>query len=65
MPQIQRNGRKYSSICAVPRGADSPHGAVQSAFSALSVGFRSSSAPIKVLTEVRAFLFSAANVNRK
>ena len=65
MSQIQRNGRKYSSICAAPRGADLPHGAVQSAFSASSVGFRSPSAPIKILTEVRAFLFSVTNVNRK
>lgn len=65
MSQIQRNGRKYSSICAAPRGADLPHGAVQSAFSAFSEGFRSPSAPIKVLTEVRAFLLSLANVNQK
>ena len=38
LPQIQRNGRKYSSICAAPRGADLPHGAVQPAFSAFSEG---------------------------
>ena len=66
MPQIQRNGRKYSSICAALRGADPPHGVVQPAFSASSVGVQvPPSAPIKVLTEVRAFLFLIANVNQK